>query len=237
MNTMKAVGRCLSRLKGRVCRCITDGIAHRPRRKDLRYALTVLRHPIDEFFEMKRLQKGSTSTAVLLVALLFLAILFDRQARSFMHNTQYNTPLNVFYELRVMLIPMVLFVLANWSVTTLMDGKGRLREIFWVLAYSLQPLILMRVTVALVSYLLSLNDSAYLMMLVIAGWIWFGVMLYIGIMQIHEYSLGKAFVTLLLTAVAAVIIVFICLLFFSLIQELIGFGYSVYRELFLRIYS
>ena len=147
MNAMGAVGNRLTRLKGTVHQRIADCIEHRPRRKDLRYALTVLRHPIDEFFEMKRLQKGSTSTAVLLVAVLFLAILFDRQTRSFMHNTQYNTPLDIFYELRVMLIPMVLFVVANWSVTTLMNGKGRLYEIFWVLAYSLQPLILMRVLV------------------------------------------------------------------------------------------
>lgn len=234
---MRAVKGRLTRLKDSVRNRILSWIDQRPRRQDLRYALTVLRHPIDEFWEMKRLQKGSTSTAVLLVVFLFLAILFDRQARSFMHNTQYNTPLDVFYELRVMLIPMVLFVLANWSVTTLMDGKGTIRDIFWVLAYSLQPLILMRVAVALISYVLSLNDSAYLKILIVLGWIWFGMMVYIGIMQVHEYSFGKTFITLLLTAVAAVIITFICLLFFSLIQELVGFGYSIYRELFLRIYS
>ncbi len=216
---------------GRMC------VEKRPRKADIRYALTVLRHPIEEFWEMKRVQKGSTSTAILLVAVLFLVTLFDRQARSFMHNPAYNTPLDIFYELRMLLLPGILFVVANWSVTTLMDGKGTIREIFWAVGYSLQPLIIIRVVVPLLSYALSLDDNAYLKIVEVLGWIWFGMMLYIAISQIHEYSLGKTFVTLLLTAVAAMIIVVICLLFFSLIQELAGFVYSIYREMFLRIYS
>ena len=208
-----------------------------PTKADLRYALTVLRHPIDEFWEMKRSQKGNVFVAILMVVLLFLATIFDRQARSFMHNLHYNTPLDLFYELRMMLIPGVLFIVANWSVTTLMNGKGTAKDIFVATCYSLQPLILMHLVVPLLSYALSLDDGAYLTIVVVLGWIWFGLMLYIAIMQIHEYSFGKTFLTLIITAIAALIIVLICMLFFSLIQELVGFVYSIYRELFLRIYS
>lgn len=210
---------------------------NRPTKADFRYALTVLRHPIDEFWEMKRGQKGNVFVASLMVVFLFLATIFDRQARSFVHNMHYNTPLDVFYELRMLLIPGILFIVANWSITTLMNGKGTAKDIFLATGYSLQPLILMRMVVPLLSYVLSLNDSAYLKIVEIMGWVWFGLMLYIAISQIHEYSLGKTFLTLILTVVAAIIIVLICLLFFSLIQELAGFVYSIYREMFLRIYS
>ncbi len=210
---------------------------NRPTKADFRYALTVLRHPIDEFWEMKRAQKGNVFVASLMVVFLFLTTIFDRQARSFVHNMHYNTPLDVFYELRMLLIPGILFIVANWSITTLMNGKGTAKDIFLATGYSLQPLILMRVVVPLLSYVLSLNDSAYLKIVEIMGWVWFGLMLYIAISQIHEYSLGKTFLTLILTVVAAIIIVLICLLFFSLIQELSGFVYSIYREMFLRIYS
>lgn len=208
-----------------------------PTKADLRYALTVLRHPIDEFWEMKRVQKGNVFVALLMVALLFLTTIFDRQARSFMHNMYYNTPLDVFYELRMMLIPGLLFIVSNWSVTTLMNGKGTAKDIFLATCYSLQPLILMHVVVPLLSYALSLDDAAYLKIVEVLGWLWFALMLYIAISQIHEYSLGKTFLTLIITVVAAIIIVLICLLFFSLIQELAGFIYSIYREMFLRIYS
>ena len=60
-------------------------------------------------------------------------------------------------------------------------------------------------------------------------------MIFVGIKTIHEYSIGKMFATLFLTAAAAAIIIFICLLFFSLLQELGSFVYSIYREISLRI--
>ena len=54
-------------------------------------------------------------------------------------------------------------------------------------------------------------------------------------MTVHQYSFSKTVATLLLTVCSALIIAFVCLLLFSLLQELIGFIYSVYREISLRI--
>ena len=60
-------------------------------------------------------------------------------------------------------------------------------------------------------------------------------MAFIGMMEIHEYTFRKAVVTLVLTVVSALVVAFICLLFFSLIQEIAGFIYSIYREITLRM--
>ena len=60
-------------------------------------------------------------------------------------------------------------------------------------------------------------------------------MLLLGIQEIHEYSKGKMVSTLLLTVIGAAIIVFVALLFFSLLQELGSFVYSIYREFSLRL--
>ncbi|MBP3388655.1 MAG: YIP1 family protein, partial [Clostridia bacterium] len=56
----------------------------------------------------------------------------------------------------------------------------------------------------------------------------------IGIKEVHQYSWLKTICTLFLTAVAALIILFICLLFFSLVQEIIGFFYSIQKEIIMR---
>ena len=87
----------------------------------------------------------------------------------------------------------------------------------------------------LLSNRLSLNDAAYLMIFDAVGYVWSGLMIFIGIKVIHEYSMSKMIATLFLTAAAAAIIIFICLLFFSLLQELGSFAYSIYREISLRI--
>ena len=116
-----------------------------------------------------------------------------------------------------------------------MDGKGNFRDIFLVVCYSLIPFILFNFISPLLSNRLSLNDSAYLMIFDAIGYVWSGLMIFIGIKVIHEYSMGKMVATLFLTAAAAAIIIFICLLFFSLLQELGSFAYSIYREFSLRL--
>lgn len=206
-------------------------------KNDLKYALTIFRHPIDEFWEMKRAAKGNIAVVILLMALYFMAVIFNRQTLSFMYNTQYNIPLDIAFQLRIFIFPLAIFCIANWSVTTLMDGKGTFLDIFMVVGYSLQILILFNLITPILSHMLSLNEAAYLSMINIGGMTWFCMMVFIGIQQVHEYSIGKTVITFLLTVFAAAIILFICMLFFSLIQEITGFFYSIYRELSLRIYG
>ena len=206
-------------------------------RKQIRTALYILRHPMDGFWEMKYDGRGSLGCALVIMALYFVAVVVDLQARSFMFNDHYNTTLDMLYQLRVFLLPVVLFWVANWSITTLMDGKGSFRDIVMMLGYSFQPLIIFQLVSTLLTHLLSLNELAYLTIFEGVGAVWFCIMVFIGMMEIHEYTFHKAIVTLLLTAVSALVVAFICLLFFSLIQEIAGFIYSIYREITLRMYS
>ena len=53
-------------------------------------------------------------------------------------------------------------------------------------------------------------------------------------MTIHQYTIGKMLGTVLVTIVAMLALVFICLLFFNLFSQLVGFVYSLYKELALR---
>lgn len=206
-------------------------------KKQIGSALYILRHPFDGFWEMKYTGRGSVGMAIALMVLYFVVIIIDHQARSFMFNPYYNTALDLMYQLRVFLLPVALFLVSNWSITTLMDGKGTFRDIFMMLGYSFQPLILFQLASTLLTHVLSLNEEAYLVIFQGIGVAWFCIMAFIGIMEIHEYTFAKAIVTLILTVIAAVIVAFICLLFFSLIQEIAGFVYSIYREITMRMYS
>ncbi len=199
------------------------------------YMLRTMIHPIDCFWEMKFEKKGSLLKAFGLTVLFFLVLLFDRQVRAFPFNAAYNTPLDFWREVRVFLVPVVLFCLGNWTITTLMDGKGTMRDIFTVLSYAFVPVILIRVPTAIVSNVLTLNEATYLYLIDYAAVAWAGILLFVGIMTVHQYSFSKTVATLLLTVCSALIIAFVCLLLFSLLQELIGFIYSVYREISLRI--
>lgn len=200
----------------------------------MKFAFYILRHPLDGFWDMKHEKKASLKTGVFLILLALGAIIFNRQTRGFIFNHNYNVPLDILFQIQILILPILLFCISNWAITTLMDGKGTFYDIFMVVCYSLVPMILFNLASPLISNILSLKDMAYLTIFDITGVVWTLLMIFLGIQVIHEYSIGKMLWTLVLTAASAAIIIFICLLFFSLLQELGSFVYTIYREIALR---
>lgn len=200
----------------------------------MKFAFYILRHPLDGFWDMKHEKKSSLKTGVIMILLTLGAIIFNRQTRGFIFNNNYNVPLDILYQIQILALPILLFCVSNWAITTLMDGKGTFSDIFMVVCYSLLPMILFNLASPLISNVLSLKDMAYLTIFDITGVAWTLLMVFIGIQVVHEYSISKMVWTLALTTASASIIIFICLLFFSLLQELGSFVYTIYREIALR---
>ena len=55
-------------------------------------------------------------------------------------------------------------------------------------------------------------------------------------MQTHDYSLGKTLLFTIMTLLAMVVIIFLLLLFFSLVGDGIGYFVSLYKEVLFRLY-
>lgn len=201
----------------------------------MKQALYILKHPIYGVWDMKRLKTGRYRDGFILILLAIAAVTFNRQMRAFVFNNYYNVPLDILKQITIVVIPVVLFSLANWAVTTLAEGKGSFKDIFMVTCYSLMPLIIFQIVAPIISQFMTLNELAYLQIIDGVGYGWMILMLLLGIKEIHEYTGGKMVSTMVLTVIGAAIIVFIVLLFFSLLQELGSFIYSIYREFSLRL--
>jgi hypothetical protein len=67
------------------------------------------------------------------------------------------------------------------------------------------------------------------------GTIWFVFVLLAGLCVVHEYSMAVNLKTLVVTAVAAFIIIFLGILFFTLIERMYYFVVSVFQETIRRL--
>ena len=201
----------------------------------MKQALYILKHPIYGVWDMKREKTGRYRDGFILMLLAIIAVTFNRQMRAFVFNNYYNVPLDIVKQVALIVLPVVLFSLSNWSITTLAEGKGSFKDIFLVTCYALMPLIIFQFITPVITHFITLNEQAYLNIIDGVGYGWTFLMLFMGIQEIHEYSFGKMITTTVLTVIAAAIIVFIALLFFSLLQELGSFAYSIYREFSLRL--
>ncbi|MEC0238998.1 YIP1 family protein [Paenibacillus dokdonensis] len=201
----------------------------------IRNPFYTLLHPFNGFWEMKYERKGRLSVAFVIMALLVIATIVKRQFNGFVINFNNPEQLNSLDELKFIVLPFLLWCVANWSLTTLMDGEGKFTEIMIATAYSLLPLVLIYFPQMLYSNVITADESSFYYLLNTIAMIWFVWLLFTGTMTVHQYSAGKTIVTMLLTLVVMGIIIFLGVLFFSMLQQMINFVSSIYKEISFRM--
>ena len=172
--------------------------------------------------------------ALLLFLLTIVTQILSKQMTAFLFNPDKFAPFDIVFEVNKLLILFVVFCIANWSVTTLMQGEGTFKDIVMTTGYACFPLVLIPLPVAIISNIAAYPEEIYLTAANTAAMLWFGLLLFIGIMTVHQYSLGRMIGTTVVTIVAMMAIIFICLLFFNLFSQLFGFVFSIYKEIALR---
>lgn len=200
------------------------------------FAWYTIFHPFNGFWELKFERKGKVWFAVLLLLLLSLLYVLKRQYTGFIFNPSVSADnVSVIDEVKFVLLPFMLWCIANWSTTTLMDGEGKFKEIVTASAYALVPVILMQIPLILLSNIITMQVGSFYRLLGSAGFIWFIGLLFVAMLTVHQYTVTKTVMTMLLTMIVMGIIIFLGLLFFSLAQQMISFVTTIYKEAMFRI--
>ncbi|MBO5197503.1 MAG: YIP1 family protein [Lachnospiraceae bacterium] len=196
-----------------------------------RYPFYTILHPRDGFQEMKFNKKGSMTVMLMILAAWLFVELFYRSAMAFDMNPFIYQDVSL---LRVAVITIIMYVmvcLSNWCFCTLLDGKGKLKDICIVASYSLLPYIIVRFVTVLLSVVMTGEEQMILDYLVILSQVWCFAMAYTGLQEIHEYSFKKTLMSIVLTLVGVVIMFFISILLIMLLQQLYNFIVTVTFEL------
>ena len=202
--------------------------------ESLRYSLYVLTHPFDGFWDLTHEKRGSLAAANTLLILTFMTNLWNLRFESFLFNDTRWERINIWSQIAGILAPLLLYVVANWCLTTLFDGKGRMKDVYMGMCYSLTPYILIMNPVTILSNVLTKEEGAFLAYFEVIALVWAGAWILISVMQIHDYSLMKAILAIAFSVVGMMIIVFLIMLFFSLVSDAVAFFVSVGKELIFR---
>lgn len=202
--------------------------------KALRYTFYLIFHPFDGFWDLKHEKKGNLGAAIVIVFLLSITYILRRQLTGFIFNDVKLLELNIFLEISSVVIPFLLWCIANWCLTTLMDGEGSFKDIVITSAYALTPLIIIYLPLIPFSNVITLEEGAFYYFFSSLAVVWATVLMIIGTSVVHQYTLRKTILTCICIVVGMGIIIFIALLFFSLIQQIYSFVYTIYKEISLR---
>ena len=199
-------------------------------KEELLYGFHLIFHPFDGFWDLKHEMRGSVRAGIVYIVVTILAFFYQSVGTGYIFNPSGNY-MNIFGQIISVLVPLILWVIGNWCLTTLMEGEGSLKDIFIATSYSLLPVPLLVIPSVMFSNILAANEGQLVSLLVGIAFVWAGMLIFFGMMVTHDYSLIKNLTTTLGTIVAMAFIIFVAVLFSSLVARMVSFVSSIFVEL------
>lgn len=209
-------------------------IALYTREKAKKNPLLLLTHPIDTVEEMKEKRTGSVFWATVLLVLFTVSEIVVTVAKGFLFNSAKADDFNLFFVLMRSCFLVLLFVIGNWALCTLLEGEGRLVDIYVYTCYCLTPLTMYRVFDTIFSNVVTSDEYVFINMVNACIWLWFVSLLMFSMKRLHNYTMGKTIWCILLSVVAMAIIFFLLYLLVILLQQLLTFIMTIYTEIVMR---
>ncbi len=201
----------------------------------MKFAFYCLTHPMDGFWDLTHEKRGSYAAAnTILIASVVVRIL-SLKYTGFVVQVVNWEHINIFLYIASIIFPLGLFVVGNWALTTLFDGKGRLGQVYMATCYGFLPYPLIMIPITLLSNVVTIEESEFYWALSTVSLVWAGILIICAMGQIHEYTGAKNILFMFASLIAMLIIVFILMLFFSMISQGVGYFISLGKELLFRL--
>jgi len=199
-------------------------------------ALTVIFRPVETF---KMIHMGRSRFNYFVPGLLLVGVMV---ARIFYINIV-HFPLSVInpwdtsimIELSKVLVPLATWTFSIYGVTSILGGESHYREILMASTLSMVPYIVMSVILALVSNLMSANDSSLYFAITYAMWIWIFVLFFISSKVMNNYTALKTIKIFILSGLSMLLIWAVAVLIYTLANQFIVFIIGVVREVRLSV--
>lgn len=203
--------------------------------KSLKFALYCITHPLDGFWDLTHEKRGSIAAANTILILTLLARILGLQYTSFLFNKVYWPEVNIFLYIASIVFPLAIWCVGNWGLTTLFDGKGKLGQVYMATCYAMTPYPLIQFPLIIMSNIVTEDEGAFYGVFSVLALVWAAALIVAAMMQIHEYSLSKTILFTVASIFAMLVIVFILLLFFSMISQGISYFISIGKEILFRL--
>ena len=201
----------------------------------LKYAKYVIFHPFDGFWDLVHEKRGTLGAAHTFLAAFLLTYVMKLMYTSFQFNGAPIHYINVYERIASLLLPFLVLCIANWALSTLFDGKGRFKDIYMAMCYALVPYVIIQIPLILLSNILTFDEGSFYNVLDVISLVWCAFLAFVGLMEVHDYGPGKTIVFIIATIFGALVILFLLLVFFSLLSDAFGFFVSIYREIVFRL--
>lgn len=215
---------------------VSERLGEFPIVQELRFSNHVMFHPFDGFWDLKHEKRGSLRAANVLTVLFILVYGLRAQWSGYIFCKALPEDINVIFEVATMVLPLALWIVANWCFTSLMSGEGTMKDIYIATAYALKPYIITAIPMLILSHFLSGNEAFIYNTIEGIIMVWMLGLIFFGMIVTHDYSLSKGILVAILTLVGICLILFLALLCINIVQDISSFANDIYQEIIYRMY-
>lgn len=200
----------------------------------LKHTFYIFSHPFDGFWIMKSEKKGNVKSATVILILLIVTTAIRFLGSGYLFSSSALAGFSAWMLMLLVLALVLLYCVANWALTTLMNGNGSFKDIYISLMYAVTPIVLVNIPLTLISHILTAEEAAFYSFFSVVSIIWGLFLLLVGNMSIHEYSMLQSVITVILSAAGIVAIAVLILLISNLMQQVWLWASSIFKEFIMR---
>ena len=201
----------------------------------LKFALYCMTHPLDGFWDLTHEKRGTYAAANTILAAALVLRIMKLKYTSFLFMQVYWEDLNIFLYLASVIFPLSLWVVGNWALTTLFDGKGKLGQVYMATCYAFTPYVLIQFPLMIFSNFVTVQEAEFYSVVSALSLVYAALLVIAAMGQIHEFSAAKNLLFVVATLFAMLVMIFILMIFFSMIAQGIAYFISLGKELMFRM--
>ena len=211
---------------------LAGAAAHIPagRRERAKTPFYCLLHPFEGFEEMREKNRASYLVSAVILAVFILISLISNETKGFIFNNFLPGEASFGTTFLQIVGIYLLWVVSSMALRTFLGGRARVRDVCAVISTLLIPLCFSMVTEILLSQVLTSDESSFLSWVSVIGILWAALLLIAGTKGINEYGMLRSIGAILLTLVFCCLILFLLILFYSSLQQVISLFSSIFSE-------
>jgi len=195
-------------------------------KEQILYMKTILRHPIEGFYELRIKGKGAIGASLIFLCV-FLCQIAVMYITNFVFNPYKIDEIRLSSVASTIYLPIVIWIIASFLVTSIMKGHGTLKNIFVATGYSFTPFILFSIPLAVLSLVFTRAEESIYIFLRNGIYIWVAILFYFQVKETHDFDVFEAVKVVFWT-------LFAMLMIFVFAAALIGISsqsFNIIREI------
>jgi len=190
----------------------------------------VIVHPIDFYHYIQEQGKITWGQGIFVVLLAYLARMAGLLLTGYAYETQETYEISFLHEFIWIIVPWLTWTVSNWGVSAILEGEGKFKEVFVGSAFAFAPYAVFTVPITVLTNVLALDEQSIYSFLINMTFVWVAWLLLLKVRVIHDFEIVKMIWITVLSIIGILIIWFIGLLLYGLMNQLVHFLIDIFKE-------